>query len=893
MAEKLLMLVDGSSYLFRAYHALPPLNNRDDEPTGAIYGVINMVRSLLKEHQPDYIAMVFDPAGKTFRHDLYPDYKANRGDTPEDLLTQIAPLYEILEAMGLPLIIVDGVEADDVIGTLAQQAQQANLKTIISTGDKDMTQLVNSKVTLINTMNNSTLDRDKVKEKFGVKPEQIIDYLTLIGDTSDNVPGVTKVGPKTAAKWLSQYESLDNLVRHSDEIGGKVGDNLRQALEQLPLMRELITIKCDVTLSEPVEKMTQRQPDNDKLAQLFKRLEFKRWLKELDNSNGDSEVAPHHYRMIDDETTFKRYLNKLKKAKLIAFDSETTSLNYMQAEIVGLSFAIDDNEGVYLPLAHDYMGAPEQLDREQVLKQLQPLLEDENIKKVGQNLKYDKEVLANYDITLRGIEFDTMLESYLLDSIATRHDMDSLARKYLDYQCISYESVCGKGVKQITFNQVSLEQATPYAAEDAVVTMRLHNILWPQLAANKRLTQLFNEVELPLLSVLTRMERHGVLIDCELLAKQSRVTGKRLAELEEKVYRQAGTMFNLNSPKQLREILFEQQKLPALKKTPTGQISTAEEVLQELALNFPLPKLILEYRSLNKLKSTYIDRLPEQVNPNSGRVHTSYHQAVTSTGRLSSSDPNLQNIPTRSDEGRQIRQAFIAPEGYKIVAADYSQIELRIMAHLSGDSGLQEAFHNNLDIHAATAAQVFVVPLEQVNSEQRRKAKAINFGLIYGMSAFGLAKQLGVDRSVAESYIEAYFHQYPGVKAYMDKTRERAREHGFVETLLGRRLYLPEINAKKRQRQMAAERVAINAPMQGTAADLIKLAMVAINHWLLDSAIDAKMVMQVHDELVFEVAETSLTEVVEQIRQMMEHVPRLDIPLIVDIGIGENWDEAH
>ncbi|MCP4473896.1 MAG: DNA polymerase I [Gammaproteobacteria bacterium] len=893
MAEKLLMLVDGSSYLFRAYHALPPLNNRDDEPTGAIYGVINMVRSLLKEHQPDYIAMVFDPAGKTFRHDLYPDYKANRGDTPEDLLTQIAPLYEILEAMGLPLIIVDGVEADDVIGTLAQQAQQANLKTIISTGDKDMAQLVNSKVTLINTMNNSTLDRDKVKEKFGVKPEQIIDYLTLIGDTSDNVPGVTKVGPKTAAKWLSQYESLDNLVRHSDEIGGKVGDNLRQALEQLPLMRELITIKCDVTLSEPVEKMTQRQPDNDKLAQLFKRLEFKRWLKELDNRNGDSEVAPHHYRMIDDETTFKRYLNKLKKAKLIAFDSETTSLNYMQAEIVGLSFAIDDNEGVYLPLAHDYMGAPEQLDREQVLKQLQPLLEDENIKKVGQNLKYDKEVLANYDITLRGIEFDTMLESYLLDSIATRHDMDSLARKYLDYQCISYESVCGKGVKQITFNQVSLEQATPYAAEDAVVTMRLHNILWPQLAANKRLTQLFNEVELPLLSVLTRMERHGVLIDCELLAKQSRVTGKRLAELEEKVYRQAGTMFNLNSPKQLREILFEQQKLPVLKKTPTGQISTAEEVLQELALNFPLPKLILEYRSLNKLKSTYIDRLPEQVNPNSGRVHTSYHQAVTSTGRLSSSDPNLQNIPTRSDEGRQIRQAFIAPEGYKIVAADYSQIELRIMAHLSGDSGLQEAFHNNLDIHAATAAQVFVVPLEQVNSEQRRKAKAINFGLIYGMSAFGLAKQLGVDRSVAESYIEAYFHQYPGVKAYMDKTRERAREHGFVETLLGRRLYLPEINAKKRQRQMAAERVAINAPMQGTAADLIKLAMVAIDHWLLDSAIDAKMVMQVHDELVFEVAETSLTEVVEQIRQMMEHVPRLDIPLIVDIGIGENWDEAH
>ncbi|MEM9243807.1 MAG: DNA polymerase I [Pseudomonadota bacterium] len=898
-----LILIDGSSYLFRAYHALPPLSNTAGQPTGAIYGVINMLRRIIKDYPDDQVVVVFDPKGDTFRHRLYPAYKANRGETPEDLIAQIEPLYEIIRAMGLPLIIVDDVEADDVIGTLASAADKKGREVIISTGDKDMAQLVNARVHLINTMTDSKLDIAGVQKKFGVLPEQIIDYLSLIGDSSDNIPGVAKVGPKTAVKWLAHYQSLDNLAKHADEIGGKVGENLRAWLKDMALIRELITIRCDVKLPKEIAAIKQSPTDHHKLAELFKQLEFKAWLKAqlalLATEQTDhavvktTEKTADQQQLILTKSAFDHYLLKLKNAKLIAFDTETSSLDDFVAELIGVSFSFNGHDGVYIPLAHDYIDTPQQLDRDWVLRQLKPILENPDIKKIGQNLKYDKKVLMNYAIDLRGIAFDTMLESYVYNSTATRHDMDSLALHYLNYHCISYEDVCGKGAKQIGFSQVDINKAAAYAAEDADVTYQLHQQLWPALAKDPALKKVFETIEMPLLDVLTEMERYGVLIDSHYLNQQSQALAERLTALEQSAYKAAEVCFNMNSPKQLREILFDKQGLPVLKKTKTGQPSTAEDVLQDLALDFALPKIILDYRSLSKLKSTYTDRLPQQVQAKTGRVHTSYHQAVASTGRLSSANPNLQNIPIRSTEGQKIRQAFIAPKGYKIMAADYSQIELRIMAHLSDDAGLKQAFAEQQDIHSATAAQVFGVPLATVNAEQRRKAKAINFGLIYGMSAFGLAKQIHVDRNTAQSYIDTYFKRYPGIKAYMTRTQALANDKGYVETLFGRRLYLPEIKASNKMRRMAAERIAINAPMQGTAADIIKIAMIHIYQWLNKNHVDAKMVMQVHDELVFEVAEKEIDMAREKVKYLMESAGELSVPLIVDIGVGDNWHEAH
>ena len=898
---KPLVLVDGSSYLYRAFHALPPLTNSAGEPTGAVYGVANMLRRLLGDYDPEHVAVVFDAKGPTFRDELYAEYKAHRPPMPDDLKAQVEPLHALVRAMGFPLLMVEGVEADDVIGTLAVQARAAGMPVIISTGDKDMAQLVVPGITLVNTMSETTMDAAGVVEKFGVPPSLIIDYLALIGDTSDNVPGVPKVGPKTAVKWLQEYGTLANLMAHADEIKGKVGDNLRESLKHLPLWRELVTIKCDVPLPFAPRELVRGEPDRAALKSLYTRLEFKSWLAELLGSERaearlhakapETGVIDHHAITTWEE--FEAWLARLQQAELFAFDTETTSLDYMEAEIVGVSLAIDPGTAAYIPLAHDYAGAPAQLERERVLAALKPILEDEGRRKLGQNLKYDRNVLQNHGITLRGIAHDTMLESYVLDSTASRHDLDSLSLKYLGRKTILFEEVAGKGAKQLTFDQVPVEQATAYAAEDADVALQLHRTLFPRLAQVPALKDLYENLEVPLVPVLSRIERTGVLVDTAMLAHQSGELAARMAEIEQEAFKEAGGEFNLGSPKQIQEILFGKQQLPVLARTSTGQPSTAEEVLQELALDFPLPRLILEHRGLAKLKSTYTDRLPEQVNRRTGRVHTSYHQAVAATGRLSSSDPNLQNIPVRTAEGRRIRQAFIAPPGYRLLAADYSQIELRIMAHLSRDEGLLRAFASGEDIHRATAAEVMGVPLDKVSAEARRSAKAINFGLIYGMSAFGLAKQLGISRGEAQHYVDRYFARYPGVKAYMDATRELAREQGFVETVFGRRLYIPEIRASNQQRRQYAERTAINAPMQGTAADIIKRAMLRIDAWLAEGAVDARMIMQVHDELVFEVREDQAAAAGEVIRQLMAMVASLDVPLVVDVGVGANWDEAH
>jgi len=897
-----LILVDGSSYLFRAYHAMPTLNNSNGEPTGAIYGVINMMKRLQQDFSTDEIVVVFDAKGKTFRNDMYPEYKANRPPMPEELAAQIMPLHQVLEAMGFPLLIISGVEADDVIGTLAHHASKKKIETIISTGDKDMAQLVNKHVTLINTMTDSSMDEQGVLEKFGIGPDRIIDYLALIGDTVDNIPGVPKVGPKTAVKWLSAYGSLEEIMAKADEIKGKVGENLRNSLEQLPLSYQLATIKCDVELLVDVEDLQMNQPDKELLRELFAQFEFKTWLKEIqqglqsdyhEESNEVSTQTENNYQTVLDKNDFEQWLKKLKDAELFAFDTETNSLDYINAEIVGVSFSVKEGEAAYLPVAHDYEDAPEQLDRDYVLNQLKPLLEDPDKLKVGQNLKYDMSVVARYGIEMRGIAFDTMLESYIVDSVATRHDMDSLALKYLGHNTIHFEDIAGKGVKQKTFNQIELDVASPYAAEDADITLQLHQVLWSKLADLKRQREVFENIEMPLLPVLSKVERNGVLVDAKQLEKQSQEITTRLQELEQEAFNLAGEEFNLNSPKQIQHIFFEKLELPVLKKTPKGQPSTAEDVLQELAEKYELPRLILNHRSLSKLRSTYTDRLPEQINASTGRVHTSYHQAVAATGRLSSTNPNLQNIPIRTAEGRRIRQAFIAEKDNCLIAADYSQIELRIMAHLSKDPGLLIAFRHGMDIHRSTAAEIFNVPLDDVSNDQRRSAKAINFGLIYGMSAFGLARQLDIERGEAQTYMDEYFHRYPGVKQYMEETRELARQQGYVETIFGRRLYLPEINARNAMRRQYAERTAINAPMQGSAADIIKLAMISTDKWLSQSATDVRMIMQVHDELVFEVPKSSLEKTKEGIRQCMESAAELDVPLLVDVGTGANWDEAH
>jgi DNA polymerase-1 len=898
--QKRLILVDGSSFLFRAYHAIPPLTNPKGEPTNAILGVSNMLRKLIADYQSDYITVIFDAPGKTFRNDLYEQYKAHRPAMPDDLRVQIEPLHQLIRAMGLPLIIENGVEADDIMGCLAQLAERQGFHVVISTGDKDMAQLVTEHITLDNTMSNVKLDIQGVIDKFGVRPEQIVDYLALIGDTVDNIPGVPKVGPKTAAKWLEQYETLENLIACADQIKGKIGDNLRASLVQLPLSKQLTTIKCDLDLPYGLEDLKRRPVDAAELKTLLTELGFLSWLKLLDSQSEipavpeEKPAAPDAvYETVLTEDRFKHWLEQIEQAPLFAFDTETTDLDYSKARIVGVSFAVTPGQAAYVPLAHDYPGAPDQLDRTAVLERLRPLLENPDKAKLGQNLKYDAHVLANHGITLRGIAHDTMLESYVLNSTATKHNMDDLAKEYLGIDTIHYEDVAGKGAKQIPFQEVPLEQAAPYAAEDADITLKLHQVLMAKLAPHQALMKLYSEVEIPLISVLARIERNGVLIDTAMLAQHSLELAGHMAALEQRAHDLAGHAFNLGSPQQIQNILYDQQKLPVLKKTPKGQPSTEESVLQELALTYPLPQLILEYRSLSKLKSTYTDKLPQQVDDQTGRVHTSYHQAVTATGRLSSTDPNLQNIPIRSEEGRKIRQAFIAPAGYKIVAADYSQIELRIMAHLSNDAGLLKAFSAGEDVHRATAAEVFGVAPDQVTPDLRRSAKAINFGLIYGMSSFGLAQQLGLSRNQAQSYIDLYFTRYPGVKDYMDNTRALAREQGYVETLFGRRLYLPEIKSRNAARRQYAERTAINAPMQGTAADIIKRAMIFTDRWLQQKQPDAKMVMQVHDELVFEIVENQLDSCTAEIRKQMCSAADLNVPLVVDIGTGNNWDEAH
>jgi DNA polymerase-1 len=895
------VLVDGSSYLFRAYHALPPLTTSKNHPTGAIKGVVSMLRRLEQDYPGSKMVVVFDAKGKTFRHDMYEDYKANRPPMPEDLGVQIQPIHEIVKAMGLPLLIVDEVEADDVIGTLAHEATSKGIDVVISTGDKDMAQLVSDHVTLINTMTATAMDRDGVVEKFGVKPEQIIDYLALVGDKVDNIPGVNKCGPKTAVKWLNEHGDLDTIMDHADQVKGKIGEYLREALDTLPLSRDLATIRTDVDLDFGLEDLELRQQDDDALLELFREYEFRTWIAELEN--GDSQQtateAPRkqverNYSIITDQKELDEWIDRLGKAELFAFDTETTSLRYMDAEVVGVSFAIEPGEAAYVPLGHDYMDAPEQLDRDKVLEQLRPLLEDPDTAKVGQNLKYDKNVLANHDITLEGIAEDTMLESYVLNSVSGRHDMDSLARLYLDEQTTSFESIAGKGAKQLTFDQISLDIAGPYACEDADITLRLHQELRPRLSETGRLQEVYEKIDLPLVPVLSRMEQRGAMINAATLRNHSQELAVRMAELEKEAHEEAGEKFNLGSPKQLQAIFYEKMGLPVIKKTPKGAPSTAEPVLQELAHEHRLPHLILEHRSLSKLKSTYTDTLPELIHPRTGRIHTSYHQAVTATGRLSSSEPNLQNIPIRTEQGRRIRQAFVAQEGYKLIAADYSQIELRIMAHLSGDKGLLKAFEQGEDIHKATASEVFGVALDEVSSDQRRSAKAINFGLIYGMSAFGLGRQLDVGRNQAQEYIDRYFDKYPGVLSYMDNIRKQAHDDGYVETLYGRRLYLPEIGSRNRQLAQAAERTAINAPMQGTAADIIKLAMIEVDEWLRRDYPDtARMIMQVHDELIVEVKEDDLEKVRTGLTERMSSAASLDVPLIVDAGIGDNWDQAH
>ncbi len=896
------ILVDGSSYLFRAFHALPPLTTTKGQPTGAIFGVVNMIRKIIQDYKPSQMAVVFDSKEKNFRHQRYPQYKANRVVMPVELQQQIEPLHAIIRAMGLPLVLIPAVEADDIIGTLAVQAKKQGLFTLISTGDKDFAQLVEDNILLMNTMSGDIFDREKVVEKFEVPPEKMIDYLTLIGDTVDNIPGVPKVGPKTAVKWLQTYGSLQGIIEHADEISGKVGENLRETLKDIPLFQELITIQLDVPHAFKPEDLRVREPDIAQLRALYQELEFKTWLRmlgeapvavrELDPPAQKPETALQYETILTKEH-FISWLKRLAVAPLFSFDTETTGLDYMSAEIVGVSFSITPGEAAYVPLTHDYEGAPEQLSRAWVLDQLKPLLEDPKRFKVGHNLKYDLEILANHHITLCGIRFDTMLESYILSSTGGRHDMDSLAKRYLNYQTVSFEEIAGKGAKQITFNQVPLEKAAFYAAEDADITLKLHQLFWPLLERSPPQQKVFTEIEMPLVPVLGRMERYGVLIDPTRLLAQSEVLGERLLELQEQATEMAGGSFNINSPKQLQEILYQQLKLPILEKTPTGQPSTAESVLQELAETYPLPQVILEYRSLSKLKSTYTDSLPHQIHPKTGRIHTSYHQAVTATGRLSSSDPNLQNIPVRTEEGKKIRSAFIAPPGYKIVSADYSQVELRIMAHLSQDPGLIAAFKKGEDIHQSTAAAVFSVPLPDVTPDQRRSAKAINFGLMYGMSAFGLAKQLGIRREEAEKHMERYFSCFPGVKTFMANIRKQALEQGYIETLLGRRLYLPDLKSTNQGSRRAAERAAINAPMQGTNADIIKLSMIALDHWILENDPEVHMIMQVHDELVFEVPEKRVNEVTPVIQKIMEEILPLSVSLKVGIGIGNNWDEAH
>ena len=912
------VLVDGSSYLFRAFHALPPLTNSKGRPTGAVKGVINMLRSLQKNYADSKIVVVFDAKGKTFRNDMYSEYKANRPPMPDDLRVQIQPIHDIVDAMGLPRLVIEGVEADDVIGTLARQATEQGIETVVSTGDKDMAQLVSEHVTLINTMTNTVMDREGVVEKFGIPPERIIDYLALMGDKVDNIPGVEKCGPKTAVKWLLEYDSLQGVMDNAASIGGKIGENLRSALEHLPLSYELATIKTDVELPCDLGSIEVNAPDQDKLAELFSELEFKSWVAELKASKvsqsatglgqGDMFGAPAEaempapavvapasldYQCVTERADFDGWIEKLRQAEIFAFDTETTGLDYMQATIVGVSFAVEAGCAAYVPLAHDYLGAPAQLDRDAVLQALKPLLEDPLVAKVGQNLKYDKHILANHGITLQGIAHDTMLESYVLDSTAGRHDMDSLAMRELGVQTVHFEDIAGKGAKQLTFNQIELADASKYAAEDADITLRLHQAMSPRLARVAGLQAVYSDIEVPLIPVLQRIERNGTLIDRQMLADHSYRLGQRMQALTEEAYKLAGREFNLSSTKQLGEILFEELQLPIIKKTPKGAPSTAEEVLVELAEDYELPRVLMEFRGLSKLKSTYTDKLGEMVDPGTGRLHTSYHQAVAATGRLSSSDPNLQNIPIRTEEGRKVRQAFIAAPGYKILAADYSQIELRIMAHLSEDEGLLRAFANGEDIHKAAAAEVYGVPLEDVSGDMRRSAKAVNFGLIYGMSAFGLAKQLHIGRQEAQAFIDRYFATYPGVKRYMDNTRSEAAERGYVETLRGRRLNLPEINSSNGMRRQAAERTAINAPMQGTAADIIKLAMLKVDAWLQSADVDARMIMQVHDELVFEVAESQVDVVRENIIRLMSEAETLRVPLLVEAGVGINWDEAH
>ena len=895
-----LILVDGSSFLYRAFHAIPPLTNTKGEPTNAIYGVSNMLRKLLNDYEPTYMAVVFDSKGKTFRHELSDSYKANRAQMPDELKSQIKPLHTLIRAMGIPLISEEGVEADDVLGVLARYAEREGHDVIIATGDKDMAQLVNEKITLEDTMNKTKLTPSGVFEKFGVHPNQIIDYLALVGDSSDNIAGVPKVGAKTAAKWLAEYQTLENLIAHADEITGKVGENLRTHLAQLELAKKLTTIRLDLELPYNMADLTRRAIHHEQLKTLLTEFGFSAWLNSL-NKTARTEITPTfpientataHYDVITTIAQLDTWLLRLENAALIAFDTETTSLDYTAAQLVGLSFCMQTGEAAYLPLAHNYPDVPAQLNRELVLEKLRPLLESPDHLKVGQNLKYDYHVLANHGVTLRGIAHDTMLASYVLDS-TSKHNLDFLAQKHLNLKTIHYEDIVGKGAKQLNFSDVAIDVAARYAAEDADVCMRLHHVLQAKLQAEPDLGKLYNELEMPLLPVLARLERNGVLIDDDLLAHQSLELAQKMMSLEQQAHDEAGHSFNLSSPKQIQTILYEQLNLPILKRTPKGQPSTDESVLQELAEDYALPKLLMEHRSLSKLKSTYIDKLPQQIHVKTGRVHTSYNQVVTVTGRLSSSDPNLQNIPIRSVEGRKIRQAFIAPEGYKIVAADYSQIELRIMAHLANDDGLICAFQNNQDIHRATAADVFKVPLDEVSYELRRNAKAINFGLIYGMSAFGLAKQLGISRNEAQDYINAYFTRYPNVKKYMDDTRMLAKEQGYVETLFGRRLYLPEIQSRNAALRQYAERTAINAPMQGTAADIIKRAMLSVDAWLERETIDVKIIMQVHDELVFEIKTAQIEIAVTKIRELMCEAAKLTVPLVVDVGVGNNWDEAH
>lgn len=921
--NKTLLLVDGSSYLYRAFHAMPDLRNAQGAPTGAIYGMINMLRRLRQDYPAAYMACVFDAKGKTFRDDLYADYKANRASMPEDLVLQIEPIHEAVKAMGWPILMIEGIEADDVIGTLAVKASEAGLSTVISTGDKDLAQLVNEQVTLINTMSNEKLDRAGVIAKFGVPPERIVDYLSLIGDTVDNVPGVQKVGPKTAVKWLTQYDSLDGVISHAADIGGVVGENLRKALDWLPMARTLVTVKCDCALPEHVtsivESFPQAAEDKQAMLEFFTRMGFRSWLRDLtadmEKADGnaasgatstasDSEEAAQgalfaadpppviDYETILTEAQLEKWIAKIDAAELTAVDTETTSLDPMRAQLVGISLCVEPGIAAYIPLAHNYPGAPDQLPRGQVLAALKPWLENPQKPKLGQHLKYDSHIFANHGLALQGIVHDTLLQSYVLESHKS-HDMDSLALRWLDKKTISYQDVCGKGASQICFDQVGIERAAEYAAEDADVTLQLHRAMWPRIMASEKLRAIYQTIEMPTSIVLQQIERNGVLIDSALLGQQSAELGKRMLDIEQQAHALAGQPFNLNSPKQIGEIFFDKLQLPVVKKTPGGTPSTDEEVLQKLAEDYPLPKVLLEYRGLTKLKSTYTDKLPKMVNPTTGRVHTNYGQAIAVTGRLSSNEPNLQNIPIRTAEGRRIREAFIAAPGSVIVSADYSQIELRIMAHLSGDDHMLRAFAAGEDIHRATAAEIFGVPLTEVSTEQRRYAKVINFGLMYGMSAFGLAGNLGVERSAAQMYMEKYFARFAGVKMFMDDVRQQAKSQGYVETVFGRRLWLPEINSPNGPRRQGAERAAINAPMQGTAADLIKLAMIAVQNWLTESKLASLMVMQVHDELVLEVPESELALVREKLPQLMAGVAQLKVPLVAEVGVGPNWDKAH